>query len=62
MGNVQNKGQKNELTNFQKRKLKYDFYTFFGEYLARKVKNRETYQAQFWRFGRASMGTVGEGK
>lgn len=29
MGNVQNKGQKNELTNFQKRKLKYDFYTFF---------------------------------
>ncbi|TRY68920.1 hypothetical protein TCAL_05220 [Tigriopus californicus] len=29
MGNVQNKGQKNELTNFQRRKLKYDFYTFF---------------------------------
>eukprot|EP00095_Tigriopus_kingsejongensis_P000767 maker-scaffold67_size430214-snap-gene-0.12 protein:Tk00767 transcript:maker-scaffold67_size430214-snap-gene-0.12-mRNA-1 annotation:"GF14448" len=29
MGNVHHKGKENELTNFQRKKLKYDFYTFF---------------------------------
>ena len=30
MGNVQHKGKKDGLSRFQKRKLKYEFNTFFG--------------------------------
>ena len=31
MGNVSHKGRRGGLTKFQKRKLKYDFHTFFGK-------------------------------
>ncbi len=31
MGNVQQKGREDSLSQFQRRKLKYDFYTFFGK-------------------------------
>ena len=31
MGNVSHKGKRGGLTKFQKRKLKYDFHTFFGK-------------------------------
>ena len=31
MGNVQNRGKTDQLTKFQREKLKYDFYTFFGK-------------------------------
>ena len=32
MGNVQQKGKENGLSVFQRKKLKYDFYTYFGRY------------------------------
>jgi len=32
MGNVSAKGKRDGLTNFQRRKLKYDFDTFFGKW------------------------------
>ena len=31
MGNVQHKGKSDGLTKFQRKKLKYEFNTFFGE-------------------------------
>lgn len=31
MGNVHQKGKASGLSSFQKKKLKYDFYTFFGK-------------------------------
>ena len=31
MGNVQHKGRADGLTKFQRKKLKYEFNTFFGE-------------------------------
>jgi len=34
MGNVQNKGEEEGLSRFQRRKLKYDYETFFGEFPA----------------------------
>ena len=36
MGNVSHKGRRGGLTKFQKRKLKYDFHTFFGKKEGRK--------------------------
>ena len=36
MGNVQQKGREDGLTRFQRRKLKYEFNTFFGEWRDRQ--------------------------
>jgi hypothetical protein len=37
MGNVQHRGKEDKLTKFQREKLKYDFYTFFGKYIVLDV-------------------------
>ena len=38
MGNVQHKGKEDGLSRFQRRKLKYDFYTFFGNYKSNEIE------------------------
>ena len=46
MGNVQQKGREDCLSQFQRRKLKYDFYTFFGKTTPASVSNMTAKQEQ----------------
>ena len=46
MGNVQQRGKADKLTKFQREKLKYDFYTFFGKFLTLAFQR---VQKLFWK-------------